>query len=77
MARHTISPSGPCQRYRRGLWNFDPDTTAARWAGTENTCTITGLQSTTTYYVRVAALDVWKPTSWNYSARITHATADS
>ena len=57
--------------------NFDPDTTAARWTGTENACTITGLQSTTTYYVRVAARDVWKPTSWNYSTRITQATADS
>lgn len=57
--------------------NFDPDATAARWTGTENACTITGLQSTTTYYVRVAARDVWKPTSWNYSSRITQATADS
>ena len=57
--------------------NFDPDTTAARWTGTENACTITGLQSTTTYYVRVAARDVWKPTSWNYSARITQATTES
>ena len=26
---------------------------------------------------RVAARDVWKPTSWNYSTRITQATADS
>ena len=57
--------------------NFDPDSTEARWTGTENACTITGLQSTTTYYVRVAARDVWKPTSWNYSTRITQATADS
>jgi hypothetical protein len=57
--------------------NFDPDTTAARWTGTENACTISGLQSTTTYYVRVAARDVWKPTSWNYSTQITQATADS
>ncbi|QFS17047.1 hypothetical protein FHP22_05665 [Acinetobacter indicus] len=57
--------------------NFDPDATAARWTGTENACTITGLQSTTTYYVRVAARDVWKPTSWNYSARITQATTES
>jgi hypothetical protein len=57
--------------------SFDPDTTEARWTGTENACTITGLQSTTTYYVRVAARDVWKPTSWNYSTRITQATADS
>lgn len=57
--------------------SFDPELTAARWTGTENACTITGLQSTTTYYVRVAARDVWKPTSWNYSARITQATAES
>lgn len=57
--------------------NFDPDTLAASWTGTENACTITGLQSTMTYYVRVAARDVWKPTSWNYSSRITQATADS
>lgn len=57
--------------------NFDPDSTAARWTGTENACTITGLQSTTTYYVRVAARDVWKLTSWNYSSRITQSTADS
>ncbi|CAH1069017.1 host specificity protein [Acinetobacter phage MD-2021a] len=56
--------------------NFDPDSTAAKWTGTENACTITGLQSTTIYYVRVAARDVWKPTSWNYSARITQATAE-
>ncbi|WP_347473477.1 phage tail protein (plasmid) [Acinetobacter thermotolerans] len=57
--------------------NFDPDTTAARWTGTENACTVTGLESTTTYYVRVAARDVWKPTSWNYSAQITQATTES
>lgn len=57
--------------------SFDPELTAARWTGTENACTITGLQSTTTYYVRVAARDVWKPTSWNYSARITQATAEA
>lgn len=57
--------------------NFDPDSTEARWTGTENACTITGLQSTTTYYVRVAARDVWKFTSWNYSARITQATAEA
>lgn len=57
--------------------NFDPDSTAAKWTGTENACTIGGLQSTTTYYIRVAARDVWKPTSWNYSTRITQATSDS
>ena len=56
--------------------NFDPDSTEAHWTGVENAYTITGLRSTTTYYVRVAARDVWKPTSWNYSARITQATAE-
>ncbi|AMW78659.1 hypothetical protein AMD27_07010 [Acinetobacter sp. TGL-Y2] len=57
--------------------NFDPDTAAASWTGIENACTITGLQSTTTYYVRVTARDVWKPTSWNYSVRITQATSEA
>lgn len=57
--------------------NFDPENTAARWTGTENACTIGGLSSTTTYYVRVAARDVWKTTSWNYSEKITQATSDS
>ncbi|WP_284879883.1 phage tail protein [Acinetobacter variabilis] len=57
--------------------NFDPDTLAASWTGTENACTIGNLESTTTYYVRVAARDVWKSTSWNYSARITQATAEA
>ncbi|MCV2452970.1 phage tail protein [Acinetobacter johnsonii] len=55
---------------------FDPETTAARWTGTENACMITGLSSTTIYYIRVAARDVWKQTSWNYSAEITQVTAD-
>lgn len=56
--------------------NFDPDSTEAHWTGVENAYTITGLQSTTTYYVRVAARDVWKPTSWNYSAQITQSTSE-
>ena len=55
---------------------FDPETTAARWTGTENACMITGLSSTTIYYIRVAARDVWKQTSWNYSAELTQVTAD-
>lgn len=57
--------------------SFDPDTTAARWTGTENACTITGLQSTTPYYIRVAARDVWKDTTWNYSNQITQSTSES
>jgi hypothetical protein len=55
---------------------FDPETTAARWTGIENACMITGLSSTTIYYIRVAARDVWKQTSWNYSAELTQVTAD-
>ena len=55
---------------------FDPETTTPRWTGTENACMITGLSSTTIYYIRVAARDVWKQTSWNYSAEITQVTAD-
>lgn len=57
--------------------SFDPDVLAPSWTGIENACTIGGLSSTTTYYVRVAARDVWKPTSWNYSAQITQATTES
>lgn len=57
--------------------NFNPDTLAASWTGTENACTVGNLESTTTYYVRVAARDVWKSASWNYSARITQATAEA
>jgi len=55
---------------------FDPETTTPRWTSTENACMITGLSSTTIYYIRVAARDVWKQTSWNYSAEITQVTAD-
>ena len=40
--------------------NFDPEIMMASWMGTENACTVSKLQSTTTYYVRVAARDVWK-----------------
>lgn len=57
--------------------NFDPDHTAVAWTGTNTTCTIGKLQSTTTYYIRVAARDVWKPVSWNYSARVTQATTET
>ncbi|OTU62472.1 phage tail protein [Acinetobacter baumannii] len=57
--------------------SFDPETLAASWTGTENACTIENLDSTTTYYIRVAARDVWKPTSWNYSARVTQATLEA
>lgn len=57
--------------------NFDPEALAASWTGTENACTISGLTATTTYYVRVAARDVWKETAWNYSAKITQATSES
>lgn len=57
--------------------NFDPEIMMASWMGTENACTVSKLQSTTTYYVRVAARDVWKETAWNYSTRITQATTET
>ncbi|AOA58284.1 phage tail protein [Acinetobacter larvae] len=57
--------------------NFNPERTASAWIGTATTCTISNLQSTTTYYVRVAARDVWKATTWNYSDRITQSTAEA
>lgn len=57
--------------------SFDPEMLAASWTGNENACTIGNLDSTTTYYIRVAARDVWKPTSWNYSARVTQATLEA
>ncbi|WND04504.1 phage tail protein [Acinetobacter soli] len=57
--------------------SFDPEMLAASWTGTENACTIGNLDSTTTYYIRIAARDVWKPTSWNYSARVTQATLEA
>jgi hypothetical protein len=57
--------------------NFDPETLAASWTGTENACTIENLDSTTTYYVRVAARDVWKSTAWNYSAKISQSTLEA
>ncbi|WP_457794990.1 phage tail protein [Acinetobacter baumannii] len=57
--------------------SFDPETLAASWTGTENACTIENLDSTTTYYVRVAARDVWKSTAWNYSAKISQSTLEA
>lgn len=57
--------------------NFDPESTAAKWTGTQNACTVSGLESTKTYYVRVAARDVWQATTWNYSAQITQTTSES
>lgn len=57
--------------------SFDPEMLAASWTGTENACTVGNLDSTTTYYIRVAARDVWKPTSWNYSARVTQVTLEA
>ncbi|MGQ1193915.1 phage tail protein [Acinetobacter baumannii] len=57
--------------------SFDPETLAASWTGTENACTIENLDSTTTYYIRVAARDVWKPTSWNYTEKISQSTLEA
>lgn len=57
--------------------NFDPTTTAPSWTGTALTTTIGGLQATTPYYIRVAARDVWKETTWNYSNQITQSTSEA
>ena len=57
--------------------DFDPTTTAPSWTGTALTTTIGGLQATTPYYIRVAARDVWKETTWNYSNLITQSTSEA
>ncbi|ENX60738.1 phage tail protein [Acinetobacter sp. ANC 5659] len=57
--------------------DFDPTTTAPSWTGTALTTTIGGLQATTPYYIRVAARDVWKETTWNYSNQITQSTSEA
>lgn len=57
--------------------NFDPTVTPPSWTGTALTTTIGGLQATTPYYIRVAARDVWKETTWNYSNQITQSTSES
>lgn len=57
--------------------DFDPTTTAPSWTGTALTATIGGLQATTPYYIRVAARDVWKETTWNYSNQITQSTSEA
>lgn len=56
--------------------NFDPSTVQPTWTGTGLTTTIGGLQSTTPYYIRVAARDVWQDTAWNYSNQITQSTSE-
>lgn len=57
--------------------NFDPEKLDASWTGIENACTIKNLDLTTVYYMRVVARDIWKPISWNYSARITQSTLEA
>lgn len=56
--------------------NFDPSTVQPTWTGTGLTTTIGGLQSTTPYYIRVAARDVWEDMAWNYSNQITQSTSE-
>lgn len=56
--------------------NFDPSTVQPTWSGSGLTTTIGGLQSTTPYYIRVAARDVWQDTAWNYSNQITQSTSE-
>lgn len=56
--------------------NFDPSTVQPTWTGSGLTTTIGGLQSTTPYYIRVAARDVWQDTAWSYSNQITQSTSE-
>lgn len=55
---------------------FNPDTTQPVWSGFETATTITGLDTTTNYYIRVAARDKWKQATWNYSNQINVTTSD-
>lgn len=55
---------------------FNPENMAPKWTGTDTAVTISELDTTTNYYVRVAARDKWKATAWNYSAQINVTTGD-
>ena len=57
--------------------DFDPTAIAPTKTVTTLTTTIGGLEATTPYYIRVAARDVWKDTTWNYSNQITQSTSES
>lgn len=57
--------------------DFDPTKIQAAYTGTERTCTIKNLTSTTKYYIRVAVRDVWKETKWNYSTQLQQATSET
>lgn len=54
---------------------FDPATIGATWTGTTTSHTFTGLATGTTYYIRVAARDVWGAGALNYSAQVTQVTS--
>lgn len=55
---------------------FNPETIQPKWSGAETATTITGLDTTTNYYIRVAARDKWKQATWNYSNQINVTTSD-
>lgn len=50
---------------------FDPATMAASWTGNSTSHTFTGLASGATYYIRVAARDVWGAGALNYSGQVS------
>ena len=56
--------------------NFDPTQMLPTWTGTDLTITFGGLESTTPYYIRVVACDVWENTVWNYTNQITQSTSE-
>lgn len=53
---------------------FDPSATSATYTGTTNQFSFNGLTSGVTYYLRLAARDVWGSGTLNYSTQITKAT---
>lgn len=57
--------------------NFDPSSIAPTWVGLDLSHTFEKLTSTTIYYVRVAARDVWKDTVWNYSDQYVQSTSET
>jgi hypothetical protein len=54
---------------------FDPDSVAASWTGVETSHVFSGLTPLTTYYIRVAARDLWGAGALDYTAQITKVTA--
>lgn len=53
---------------------FDPATMQPAWTGTATSCSLGPLSANTTYYIRVAARDVWGTGTLNYSVQAAQVT---